>query len=391
MKKIAFFVQHMICGGVENSLINLIEMLPDEYQPVVYVIKNNGEFIDEIPDRAKVLEIPLSEKLRNSIPVGGTKVALRDAKKNKKYVQALGYLKNHIFGKSDFSELNIDFKSVPLMNDSFDIAVCYHLHSPFILRYVSEKVKADKKFAWVHNDFKTTGYKLEKLEEYLIEYDRFYLVSNQLMDEFVELYPEYKGKSRVMQNIIPKKRIIRLSENESAPELNDDEIFKILTVGRLEEQKGYLLAIEACRKLKDSGIRFQWFVLGEGTQRKEIEKKIKEYGLEKNFVLLGVRKNPYPYYRACDIYVQPSIHEGFGIAVAEAKVLCKPIVCTDFIGAKEQIINGNTGSILSINSDDISDEIIFLIRNKDVRNLYSENLKKMSKKFDMDHYLLEFT
>lgn len=55
--------------------------------------------------------------------------------------------------------------------------------------------------------------------------------------------------------------------------------------------------------------------------------------------------NPYPYIKNCDIYVQTSIKEGFGLTVSEAKILRKPIVCTNFPTAKE-IINHNVDGLL---------------------------------------------
>ena len=72
MKKIAFFVQQMLCGGVENALISLSGKLRDEgHQVTIYVIQKTGAFIDKVPDGVQLRQIPMDERLRRSIPVGG--------------------------------------------------------------------------------------------------------------------------------------------------------------------------------------------------------------------------------------------------------------------------------------------------------------------------------
>ena len=74
MKKIAFFVQQMLCGGVENALISLSGKLRDEgHQVTIYVIQKTGAFIDKVPDGVQLRQIPMDERLRRSIPVGGTR------------------------------------------------------------------------------------------------------------------------------------------------------------------------------------------------------------------------------------------------------------------------------------------------------------------------------
>ena len=137
---------------------------------------------------------------------------------------------------------------------------------------------------------------------------------------------------------------------------------KILTIGRLDRQKGYDLAIKVCESLVKKGYKFQWFVLGRGREENALRVMIEEKKLQETFILLGVRENPYPYIDQCDIYVQPSRHEGYGIAVAEARLLAKPIICTDFAGAKEQIINGKTGKIVEFNELELTQAISELLR-----------------------------
>jgi glycosyltransferase involved in cell wall biosynthesis len=144
----------------------------------------------------------------------------------------------------------------------------------------------------------------------------------------------------------------------------------------LEEQKGYDIALDVCEKLIDSGAPIEWFVLGDGTQRSWIESEIQKRKLVGKMHLLGVRMNPYPYFKNCDIYVQTSKHEGWGITITEAKILQKPIVTTDFAGAREQIVDEVSGDIADINDDSVFKKLERLIKEDERRISYSDELSK---------------
>ncbi|HAF0292616.1 TPA: glycosyltransferase, partial [Salmonella enterica subsp. enterica serovar Typhimurium var. 5-] len=116
-----------------------------------------------------------------------------------------------------------------------------------------------------------------------------------------------------------------------------------------------------------------WYCVGEGKYRKKLEHLIKEHGIEENFILLGSSSNPYPYMAQADIYVQTSRHEGFCLTLAEAKCLAKPIITTNFIGAFEQIHDGENGYIVNVNEEELYLKIKFLIENKENRD-YLRNI-----------------
>ena len=90
---------------------------------------------------------------------------------------------------------------------------------------------------------------------------------------------------------------------------------------------------------------------------------IKKYNLQKYFILLGAKTNPYYYMSEADIYVQTSRHEGYCLTLAEAKCLEKVIVTTNFITASNQIIDGENGFICEMNSDSIYRKIEYIIEN----------------------------
>ena len=341
MKKIAFFVQHMLSGGVETSLLNLIKTYDrSEYDITVYVIKEQGEFMERARSIARVLPIPMSDEVRKSIPVGGAKIAARDAIGERKYFTALQYVMRHAMHKDDFAELSgIRLSVIPNLEEHYDIAVCYHIHSPFLLWYVAERVDAGEKAAFIHNDFSTTGYEIKRLQMYVKEYDRFHAVSSQLRDEFKSIFEgtDIAHRVDVRHNIVPVDEILEKSKAAEAGEFDSGRC-NILTVGRLERRKGIDRAVEICAQLvKETDADFKWFIIGNGSERSNLLKEIRKNGLQDRFVLLGNIDNPYPYFASCDLYVQTSRHEGYVTTITEALVFKKPIVSSEFAGVHEQL------------------------------------------------------
>ncbi|MCW5198038.1 glycosyltransferase [Clostridium perfringens] len=104
-------------------------------------------------------------------------------------------------------------------------------------------------------------------------------------------------------------------------------------------------------------------------------------------MLLGSKSNPYPYIKSCDIYVQPSIWEGFGITVSEAKILNKPIVVSDIPEFIEQIENNKTGLVYS-DINDMINKIKKLILSNELRKGFSNNLKNedMNNNYELEKF-----
>lgn len=378
MKKILFVLPHMICGGVEKALLALIHELPrDEYEISVRVVKSEGDFVSLIPKYVDYAELPLDEKIRDGLMLGGIKSSIRYYIEKKQLLN-LAKVSIKILEKDPLATLVCNFDTILGLEEFYDVAICFHIHMPFIVRYVAEKVKAKIKCAWIHNDFAMSGFNVKQIKKSLDCYNHYFAVSEQLLDEFVGIFPEYKEKSTIAHNIVSETYIRSNLTEMNVNEYARDSI-NLLTIGRLDKQKGYDLAVEACSILKKKGYQFNWYVLGNGAEEDNIKNMIKEYGVQDYFHLLGIRINPYPYIDQCNIYVQPSKHEGYGIAVAEARMLNKPIVCTDFTGARDQIENGKTGTIVDIDSDCIAEAITELMNKIELRQLYTENLKKSNK------------
>jgi len=186
-----------------------------------------------------------------------------------------------------------------------------------------------------------------------------------------EEFPEFEKKIYCIANITSSEMVKNMAKNYFPAEY-EGERCNILSIGRLSNQKGFDMAVDAAALLKEKGFNFKWHIIGEGELRESLEKKIKDLSLEKNVLLLGTRSNPYPYIKNCSILVQSSRYEGKSVVLDEAKILATPIVVTSYLTVWDQIKDGKEGIITDISADGIANGIITMLTNdhiyKDIRD-----------------------
>ena len=264
-------------------------------------------------------------------------------------------------------------KALPKIDKHYDIAVAY-LEGNSVY-YCVDAVDADVKIGYVHNDYNQLGFDKNFDRPYFEKLDYLVSVSEECVNVLKENFPHLKDKIKLMLNIVSPSLLNSLG-NANAAEYENENGKILLTVGRFSQQKGYDMAVEAAKILSDKGYKFKWFAIGKGEMTQQIADSIKELNLEDKFILLGERANPYPYIRNCDIYVQPSYFEGKSIAVDEAKIFAKPIVCTKFPTVYDQLTDGETALLAEINATSIAEKIEALLNSEELCKTLSENLKK---------------
>lgn len=218
-------------------------------------------------------------------------------------------------------------------------------------------------------------WKKEWHEKYYKKYNDIICVCKDNKKDFLNIFPSLNNKTKVFYNIINQEEIKKLAQEKIDLLKKGNEVV-ITTVGRLCEQKGQDRIIIILDELLKLGYNIRWFLVGDGDLREKLEIEIKNKKLEENLILLGTKLNPYPYIKNCDIYVQPSRSEGYCLTLAEAKILEKPIVVTEFAGSFEQIENQINGIRVKNQNKDILDGIIYLLENENIKIELEENLKK---------------
>lgn len=252
----------------------------------------------------------------------------------------------------------------PRFEETYDLAVAYLEGGSTY--YVADHVKAKKKAAFIHIDYENSGYTRGMDRNCFDKMDRIFTVSDEVKKHFLNVYPKYQDKVKVFHNIINQDEIRRKAEEETGFEDHFDGV-RLLTVGRLTYQKAYDIAIDAMKLIKDRGYKVRWYILGEGSERPALEKKVKELGLEKEFLMPGAVSNPFPYYKQADIYVHATRFEGKSIAIQEAQTLGCAIIASDCNGNREQIVQEKDGLLCLLEPESIAEAVISLVKDRDKR------------------------
>jgi glycosyltransferase involved in cell wall biosynthesis len=154
-----------------------------------------------------------------------------------------------------------------------------------------------------------------------------------------------------------------------------------LSVGRFCEAKNYDNVPDICKRLvsalspQPSALSVRWYIIGYGGDEALIRQKIAEAGMEDHVIILGKQTNPYPYIKACDIYVQPSRYEGKSVTVREAQMLCKPVVVTNYPTASSQIKDSVDGKIVPMDNEGCAQGIADFIMNTELQEQIKEYLQ----------------
>lgn len=373
-RKLLFIIDSLGPGGAERSLLNLLFLIDySKYEVDLQLFSLSGKLTSQIPQKVNVLQLPkaiddLNKSFTHLIKKPG--LLIRKAI----YSISIKYLNLYNAGKASLYWILFD-KYFERNDCLYDIVAGYSQGIPTF--YARDKVEARKKFIWVNVDYHISGWVKRHQKKYYEKADVIVTVSHPVYEMFSsEIFPEFKEKMEIIRDLISPEFIQKMSIEPLEKQLKKD-LPVIMTVGRLNKpQKGYDLAIETAKILKERGIKFRWYAVGEGPYRDEMECLIKNYALKASFILLGTTDNPYNLMKHCDIYVQSSRHEGFGLTLAEAKILCKPAVVTPFNTAHLHITDGDNGYITSFNPKDIADKIELLLNDKYLYNNIIQSLKK---------------
>ena len=377
MKKILFMIINMNIGGTEKALLNMIAEMPrDRFDISILMLEEYGGFLEYIPKDINIKYLDYYKDIEcilNNPPQQVCKYLIKKGR----VIKGINILLIHIISKIKGERSNFFkyvLKSYPDILEEYDIAVAYAGPMDFISYFVANKVKAKKKLQWIHFDVSKIGLNRKFAEKIYSKFDKIFVVSNEGNKKLVDLIPKLSEKVDTFFNIISSNLILKQADEYIGFNDNYNGI-RILTVGRLTHEKGQDLCIKALKKLKDDGYNVKWYCVGDGAYKKNYEDLVKENKLEENFIFLGSKVNPYIYMKECDIYVQPSRHEGYCITLGEARCFDNPIVTTSFTGANEQIENETTGLVCDISEEGIYKAIKRLLDDDNLREDIRRNLK----------------
>jgi len=381
VKKMLIVGITMSAAGTENSFINFARHIDfSQWQVDLLLAKREGDFLDLIPKEINVLDMGEDGELfvlskDNSKAVINGFYQNRPFKMFKLFPTLLGislskgekktYKKNNLWIKM--------MKEMAPVDKEYDLAIGYW--GDRTLFYVVDKVKAKKKMAWMHFNFPSPPRSPKTYKKYIDKLDRFVAVSDECADSIIKAIPSVKDKVVVFENYIDKGRVRKLSEE---PSPLDNTKFNIVTVGRINYDKGYDVALPAMIKFLEENKDAEWHIVGNGTGSyfEQFMSGVKSSSCKSRIVIHGVQKNPYVYIMNADVYLQPSRNESQCMVVEETKVLCKPIIATRYQTANRQLDNGRLGKICDFDSDSIFKALVEMKNDPTLSERYINELFK---------------
>ena len=377
MKARIFIAMHyMEIGGAETALVGLLNALdPARVDVDLFLYDHHGEMMQFIPEwvnllpqipKYSVLERPIVELVKRGF--WGIAAARMSAK-------LIGKLTNvPSFSMDVFTSLFTN-KLLPTIcpQKKYDLAISFL--TPHT--YVKNKVMAKKKIAWIHTDY--TIYPIAKNVELPIwsSYNFIASISNDVTRTFLQVFPTLAPKIVEIENILSPSFVRKRAELQDVDkEIRHEGAITLLSVGRFSDAKNYDNVPDICKRLiNKTKLNIKWYIIGYGGYEALIRQKIKEAEMEERVILLGKRSNPYPYIKACDIYVQPSRYEGKSVTVREAQMLCKPVVVTNYPTAPSQIRNGVDGVIVPMDNEGCAKGLAQVIYDKPLQERIIAHLK----------------
>lgn len=388
----------MNCAGTEKSFLSFADCLDfDKYEVDLLLAKKEGLFLGLLPKEINVIEMEKYGDMFTLTGANAAKVIARDFIKKSPLTlfEVLPYfVKTVLFPKKrSFTAMRLwvhMMRHFPEIKKEYDVAVAYWGDKTMF--YMVDKVRAKKKIAWLHFDYANPPRDDGLYGRYFSACDKIVTVSDKIDSSLKQKLPDIADRCVMMENIQNTRLIRQMAE--SADTFNDDfDGKRILTVGRVSEQKGYDFALDALIRLVKDGYNVRWYVLGGGDEAdiNALTARANENGVGDRLVFLGTTKNPYGYVKDCDIYAQPSRHEGKPISVEEAKILCKPIYVSNYLSADEQMAGGRYGVIGEIGADGTYEGIKKLLCDEELcRKLIGElssadfgNMSEIDKFYDM--------
>ena len=316
--KVLFLTINLGGGGAERVLVNLVNHMADDgYNITLRALVNYG-----------LNRSLLSSKVRYEY-------VLKHSFRGMNYL----YLLPHRW----------IYKTIT--HGEFDIIVVY-LHG-VLTKIVSYAPQKQKKIAYLHANMEQSPFmksfrNSKAIQKCFYGYDRIISVSHEVQRSFIRKTGINDHRLMVLYNTFDVEDILGKAKEQIK---TNNHKYRLCSVGKLEDVKGYLRLSKIIKKLYDENIDLHLTIVGEGPQRNELEFFIRNNELENTISLIGFDSNPYKYIANSDLFVCSSYTEGFSSVVAESIILGVPVITTNCAGMQEMLGNNEYG-VITDNSDE---------------------------------------
>ncbi|MCR4758122.1 MAG: glycosyltransferase [Butyrivibrio sp.] len=360
MKSLLIITTKLDAGGAERSLINFLNSYDrSRYTVDLLLLKREGAFLKYVPEDVRILE--QDKVLFYMYNMAKFSLGTASDGLHRDFLHGIPFVVKRVWSTLYYKKIkkldrptaeqqrweNSYSKVIEELTGHYDCAMAYLEGEP--IYYLVDKVSAGRKIGWIHNDYEKIAGDKDFDEKYFEKLDSIVTISNKCVDVLKKNFPKLADKVVELPNINSAEVIEKFAEEFTPEEYagcgSDNDAtgpsnakrYVLLSIGRLTAQKAFDRIIPIAKALKDRGVSFNWFVLGDGELRQELVSKVSEAGLQDTVKLLGIRSNPYPYIKGADVIVQTSLFEGKSVVLDESKILHKKIVATKYDTIMDQV------------------------------------------------------
>lgn len=362
-KNILFVVDNLILGGVSKVLVNLLKRLDySKYNVDLLVLHFYNDMKIEIPPEVTILK---GSKAFSLVDENISKLI-----KEKNIIKIIKKLLFSFKIKSGLIKYDI-LKSRKIdLQKKYDIEIAFGDGFPYF--YVGFG-NTTKKIAWMHSDVMVKDYSAryyKQMKNILKKMDLSVAISSKVREAYKTRYE--LENIEVINNIIDDEEILKKSDLEVCIPW-DNKSLNFLSIGRLDYSKNYDMLLRVSKKLIDENYNFKVFIIGDGAEKENLNKLIHDMNMEKHFILLGKKDNPYPYIKNCDMFLLSSRYEGLPTVIIEALILHIPCLSTDVAGIHE-LLDTKFGIISNNNEEDFYLKFKEVLSNQAIINNMKKNL-----------------
>lgn len=374
-KKIIFVSEALWIGGIETALVNLLNRLDyEKYDVTCLILRDCQDMAPRITPKCRLIVADREHPVSFSAPYRYARLYhLTEHSDNPSRLhRALMWLTPAV--KWVENRLYIRYIRRQMHAESFDTAIIY---SDRAAETTVRGIRAKKYLMFYHHGAMRKVYHDE------IGYrrsEKIITVSQRQEAQLRQFRPKYAEKMMTIHNLSDTAGI-RQKGAEPVEEVFSPERFHIVSCGRVSHEKGMDLAVEACAELVKAGHEnVHWWIVGGGPAEEEVKEAIARLHMENHVTMLGMKRNPYPYIKMADLYVQPSRFEGYPMTILEALILGQPVISTNSDGAREILRPGETGLLCDISGKAVAETILPLLKDPECLRTLRQNVART----DMD-------
>lgn len=364
-RKVLFLIESLAGGGAEKVLTTLVQFIDkSKFDVTLCAISGRGKY-EEIVKKHIAYKAVLNEPGTNSF-----------------FARLVYSFKHHLVYK--WLPLSWVYKMFVPQGNDVEVAFVEGFTTKLLSHSTSRRAR---KYAWVHTDLRHNHWTTSIFKTHAAEvktYNKFngiYCVSNTARQSFQNTLKEVTVPVTIIYNPIATQKIIAMA-SEGIDSVKKS--IRLVTVGRLEHQKGYDRLVRVVNRLVNDGLDFEVWILGTGSQETDLRKYIQDNSLESIIQLLGFQSNPYKYIVQGDLFVCPSRSEGYSTAVTEALVLGLPVITTDCSGMAELLKNGECGIITENDEEAFYQGLKKLLEDSALREHYRQKAIERGRDFTID-------